>query len=84
MQSAWRPTVYTWSAHAHSGDDQRFKVLKYLYMNHRDQLLLRPAYARFSIRFILPEFVSYLGESGVLCVETVHISVHQSLWACEI
>ena len=32
---------------------------------------LRPAF--------WPEFVYYLGESGVLCVETVHIPVHQSL-----
>ena len=34
------------------------------------------------IKFILPEFVSYLGGIGVLCVRngpTVDISVHQSL-----
>ena len=29
---------------------------------------LRPAYGRYPIKFILPEFVSYLGERGVLCV----------------
>ena len=37
------------------------------------------AYGRYPIKLILPEFVFYLGERGVLCVETVDISVHQSL-----
>ena len=31
-------------------------------------LLIRPAYGRYPIKFILPEFMSYLGGRGVLCV----------------
>ena len=30
--------------------------------------LLGPAYVRYPIKFILPEFVSYLEQRGVLCV----------------
>ena len=43
-------------------------------------VLLDLAVGQEPIKFILPQFVSYLGERGVLCVcETVDISVHQSL-----
>ena len=32
---------------------------------------LCPAYGRSPIKFILPEFVSYLGERGVMCVNAL-------------
>ena len=31
-------------------------------------VLLGPAYGRYPIKYILPEFVYYFGERGVLCV----------------
>ena len=41
---------------------------------------LGPAVGQEHIKFILPEFVSYLGERGECCVwETVDISVQQFL-----
>ena len=41
--------------------------------------LLRPAVGRYPIKVILSDFVSYLGERGVLCVGKVDISIYQSL-----
>ena len=32
------------------------------------KVIIGPAHGRYPIKFFLPEFVSYLGERGVLCV----------------
>ena len=48
-------------------------------ITHTNSSLLGPAVGQEPIKFILPEFVTYLGKRAVLCVETVDISVHQFL-----
>ena len=35
---------------------------------HKNNIFLGPAVGQEPIKLILPEFVSYLGERGVLCV----------------
>ena len=42
-------------------------LCKVIFINHT-VTLLGPAVGQYTIKFILPEFVSYLGERGVLCV----------------
>ena len=49
--------------------NQTVLLFCHLYFSFKcTKILLRPAYSRYPIKLILPEFVSYLGERGVLCV----------------
>ena len=49
-------------------------------LSHKHKkLCLGLAYGRYPIKFMLPEFLSYLGKEGCCVWEAVDISVHQFL-----